>query len=163
LFISSFAEDEPTLEIIDAIRHSKIKDLTAYITGNYSKLGNDTIQNIPENIILTGYLPDNDYIDLLFQVDIVIVLTKMDYTLLCGCYEAIAAEKPLITSNTNALKNYFKNAFFVENDPNSILNGISTVYNNMKYYENSTIKFKNHLIFEWNNNFHNLKKIISSI
>lgn len=163
LLISSFAEDEPIEDFFQAISMNQFNDVKVYISGNYKKLNDKLLQHVPENVTLTGFLPDDDFIDLLFQVEIVIVLTKMDYTLLCGCYEAIAAEKPLITSNTNVLKNLFYGATFVNNDPDSITNGISKVLNDPERYRLQSVDMKNKLTHNWNNNFQLLKETISNL
>ena len=59
------------------------------------------------NIILTGYLPDDEYIALLKSADVIIVLTSQDHTLTCGSYESIVLGKPMVLTDTEAIKNHF--------------------------------------------------------
>ena len=64
---------------------------------------------------------------MLFSVDAVMVLSTAIHTMLCGCYEALGAEKPLITSNQIVLREYFSGAVFVENTTIGISNGIKEI------------------------------------
>jgi hypothetical protein len=41
------------------------------------------------------------------SVDATIVLSERENCLLCGAYETVASEKPMILSNKEALRNYF--------------------------------------------------------
>ncbi len=91
------------------------------------------------------------------------VLTKTEYCMLCGCYEAIAAKKPLITSNKMVLKNYFKDAFFVENNPQCIYDGINTVLKNKDIYNGKIKILSKNLREEWELQFKNLKFEIEKI
>jgi len=162
LVISSFAEDEPIKEIVAAFRLDVLKEYSARITGNYKKI-NIPIDNIPTNITFTGFLPEKDYINLLCSANVIMVLTKMEYTLLCGCYEAIAVDKPLITSDTFALKKYFFGAKFVEPQPASIAEGIIHTFADLKEYKRKTLYMKEKLNESWKSKFFDLKNILSDI
>jgi hypothetical protein len=71
--------------------------------------------------VLTGFLPEDEYVGLIKSVDVIIVLVKNDHTMLCGAYEAVAAEKPLVTSNWPVLKQYFsQGTLYVDNTPYEI-------------------------------------------
>ena len=162
LVISSFSDDEPIEEICNAFQMNEMSAFNVYISGNSSKKENIK-NNIAENIILTGFLPELDFVSLIYGVDAVIVLTKMEYTLLCGCYEAISAEKPLITSNTEVLRNFFHGAMFVENNATSIANGIKSIFHELPKYELNAKILKNQLIKNWNSRFEKLQSVIKEI
>ena len=53
----------------------------------------------PDNVRLTGFLPDSDYVGLILASDAVIALTTMDHTMQRGAYEAVYLGRPVITSN----------------------------------------------------------------
>jgi hypothetical protein len=56
------------------------------------------------------------------------VLTRQDHTMQLGGYEAIAVEKPLITSNWNVLKQYFfKGTLHTDNTPDDIREKLSSL------------------------------------
>jgi len=120
-YICSYAEDEPYLNLIESAKFLN-NDIYIYISGRIKK--NTPIINLP-NIIMTGYLSEQDFVNFLFSVDVVVDLTLRDNCLLCGAYETIAAEKPLILSKTNALQIFFKNAaIYTDNSPNDIASKI---------------------------------------
>jgi glycosyltransferase involved in cell wall biosynthesis len=122
-YICTFSTDEPWREVVEAGRMLP-DDICIYITGR-SSLKQD---ELPENVRLTGYLPRHEYQNLLRSVDAILVLTTADENLVCGGYEAVAAGKPLILSNTPALKNYFRmGTVFTENRRHDIARAITSL------------------------------------
>jgi glycosyltransferase involved in cell wall biosynthesis len=104
VFVCSYAPDEPYLEVIEAAGLLD-RAVTVHVTGDHRRLP-ETVQ-VPPNVRLTGYLSEQDYEDLLRGADIVVDLTRMENCLVCGAYEAVAVERPLVTSDTRALRAYF--------------------------------------------------------
>lgn len=126
LFISSFGEDEPFMEVITAGRWVD-PDIFIYVTGNSSKSGIDPL-SLPKNIIMTGYLPEKEYLSMLCSVDATIDLTTREDCLVCGAYESLAVGKPMILSDTKALRKYFsKGTVYTENAAAGISRAISEV------------------------------------
>ena len=114
LFICSYADDEPYSSVFKAAERIK-KDVFIYVTGNYKKRGLDP-SKMPENVILTGFLQEEQYVAMLYSIDATIDLTTRENCLVCGAYESIAAGKPMVLSNTRALKEYFSlGAVFTDN------------------------------------------------
>lgn len=105
LFICSYGDDEP-YEIVFKAAQNLHDSICVYVTGNYKKKGIEQNQ-LPSNVILTGFVPEPEYVEMLNSVDATIVLTSRENCLVCGAYETVAVEKPMILSNTNALRNYF--------------------------------------------------------
>lgn len=160
LVISSFADDEPIHDIAEAA--SLLVGLGVYFhfTGDYSKFNDIDFLTKKNNIILTGFVPEQEFVDLLFSVDAVMVLTTMEYTLLCGCYEAIAAEKILITSSSLALKSLFHGAVFVDNTCDSIVDGVQYAFDNRRKNINSMHTLKNVLQIAWEAQFDDVRRNI---
>lgn len=158
LLISSFHDDEPIREVLDSFRHLNKEEIYLHITGNYKKLNETVYRLAPANVIFTGYLKEQDFINMLFSVDVVMALTTADYCMLCGCYEAIAACKPLITSNKDVLRDYFKGAVFVENTAKDILYGIKQVLKNIDSYTQRIRALKEKLMNEWEEKYLELEK-----
>ncbi len=106
LFVCSWATDEPYLEVI---RAASLLDpsVRVFITGNSKGREREYGERLPPNVILTGYLDDDDYLSLLHASDVVVDLTTRENCLVCGAYEAVAAGKPLIVSDTVALRDWF--------------------------------------------------------
>lgn len=110
LSICTFAADEPYCEVIEAAKRIEglCQGIHLYMTGNEKK--SRYVGDVPGNITLTGFLPDREYVNLLFSADAVIDLTYRENCLVCGAYEAISAGKPLILSDTLALRGFFENS-----------------------------------------------------
>ncbi len=75
------------------------------MTGDNRRLPADV--RLPPNLHPTGFLSEQRYEELLRDADVVIDLTRMENCLVCGAYEAVAVERPLVTSDTRALRTYF--------------------------------------------------------
>ncbi len=157
LLISSFGLDEPISEVIDAMKAFIKEDVYLYISGNFKKINKNLLNSAPPNVVFTGFLPDQEFVDILFSVDLVLVLTTSDYCMLCGCYEAISAEKPLITSNKSVLKNYFNNAIFVENTKEDIYQGIHNAIRDIPQQIEKTRRMKENIELLWKDFYQNLE------
>ncbi len=159
LVICSWASDEPYCEVILAA--NSLPDVTFYITGNSKGRETNCNSSLPKNIVLTGFVSENDYHILLENADIIVDLTTREDCLVCGAYEAISVGKPLVLSNTRALRNYFGDfAAYVDNDAESICAGIQAILRN--YQEASTTAKLNSVKVEenWAQLFSNLKKLL---
>ena len=161
LLISSFGLDEPIHAVFESMQHIN-KDIYLYISGNYKK--NPKIkEKIPGNVELTGFIPEQTFVNMLFSVDATLVLTTSDYCMLCGCYESVAAEKPLITSDKTVLKAYFSDALFVDNTPEAIREKILELGNNIKIYKEKTIRMKHKIDLDWQKMFQKLERMLNEL
>lgn len=124
VLISTFAGDEPFDIVVDAMRLVK-PEIQLYVTGNPEKLTDETRNSLPENIILTGFLSENDYWSTLASADAIMDLTTMDNCLVCGAYEAIALEQPLLLSKSAASMELFSDfAVFTTNTTQGLVSAI---------------------------------------
>lgn len=105
LFICSYAADEP-YEIVFQAAEKIDPGVFIYVTGNYRKRGIRP-EDLPGNVVLTGFLPEEEYCRMLGSVDGTIDLTTRRNCLVCGAYESVAVGKPMILSDTAALREYF--------------------------------------------------------
>lgn len=160
LLISSFNKDEPIKDVIHSMNLVS-KDTYLYVTGNYKRLDKSLYNLAPPNMIFCGFLEDQEFINMLFSVDIVMVLTTADYCMLCGCYEAVSASKPLITSDKQVLKDYFKGALFVDNTSEDILNGINQIISNIDIHKQRISALKQDLKIQWEESYNNLEGQLS--
>lgn len=161
LFPSSFGEDEPLQPVIEAMRLLVNDNIVLYITGNSNKFDHSLKKTIPSNIELTGYLSQEEYINLLFSVDAVIALTSASNCMLCGCYEAVAAGKPLITSNKKVLTEYFTESIFVDNTSVQIVNSIRTLFESLEDYKKKVQLMKSSITTLWNSRFGSFEKMLA--
>ena len=160
VFICSYAADEPIQEVVSA---AKLIDpeICVYITGNYKKSKKSLVQEIPNNVILTGFLSEPDFQALIRSVDFALALTTMEYTLLCGAYEAVAADKPLIISDREALKAYFcGGAIVTENDRKSIADAIVCAVMNLDALRDEIVGLKGRLQADWHVKFQDLRQTV---
>lgn len=126
-FICSFDIDEPYAEVFksaDLLAGDKYK---ICVSGNYKK-ANIQPEDYP-HIYFLGYLPEHLFYEKLFKSHIVVDLTTHENCLLCGAYEAMAAEKPLVTSDKQALRQYFRaGTVFTKHDREQIAHAIMIAF-----------------------------------
>lgn len=147
VFICSYSSDEPYLEVINAA----IKlgnEYRIYFTGNYKgKIDADTL---PANVVLLGFLPEDIYLATLNSADAIMDLTTRENCLVCGAYEGISLNKPMILSNTQINLEFFNiGCVYVNADSESIKNGILQCFSNYVDYQLGVIELKNNLESEW--------------
>ena len=163
LFICSFSPDEPVYNVLHAAK-LLTNHVNIYITGDFSKYNKNIINNAPSNIYFTGYIPENDYFSYLNSCDSVMAFTSAEYCLICGGYEALAANKPLITSNTNTLIEFFGNSVvYCNHEVNSIKSAIKYILYNKEVYQEKMKQAYIQKSEDWNSNFKELTKIISEL
>jgi glycosyltransferase involved in cell wall biosynthesis len=136
-FICTWADDEPYDELIKAA--AEFKDLIDfYITGKFQ--GKVVRSGLPNNVVLSGYVEDKEYINLLVNSDFIIVLTKRENCLNCGAYESVSLGKPIILSDSDVLRNYFSSGVvYSKNDAYSLKCGIRNMVDTIDE-KNSEIK-----------------------
>ncbi len=120
-----FAEDEPLSVVFEAAR--LIPDITIVISGNTKRAsGFHDLENLPNNVLLTGYLSNENYESLIINADAILGLTTEHHIQISVANEATGFEKPMILSDTPLLRELFnKGATYVNNhDPISMADGI---------------------------------------
>lgn len=161
LLVSSFSQDEPFMSAISAMRELSEK-ICLYVSGDFKKVRKAIIGD-SDNVIFTGFVSDQEYFQLLHSVDGVINLTYRENCLLCGAYETVAVEKPLILSDKSVLKDYFhKGSIFVENDADSIRNGILKAIKNKESLCDEVRELKKELLLSWEKRKIYLNNLISA-
>lgn len=160
LSICTFADDEPIEEIISVGQKLKDGDVL-YITGNYKKANPNLFKNLTKSVILTGFLSEEEYWGHLKNVDCILDLTLMEDCLVCGAYEAISVGKPIILSDTEALRRTFSSgAVFTKNNYKSILLALDEVKKTREKLYFEIIKFREEYVKEWHVKSKKLIKII---
>ncbi|MEM9950292.1 MAG: glycosyltransferase [Chloroflexota bacterium] len=158
VFICTFAVDEPVEAVIEAASLSPKAHI--YITGDY-KRAKHLLSNKPDNVTFTGYTEYEVFIGLLRNCDVIMDLTIWENTVLMGAYEAISLHKPLITSNSQVLRDYFPiGTIHIENTPESIAQAIDDVQINMERLQEEIEVLHENLLKEWEENFDSFKKVL---
>jgi glycosyltransferase involved in cell wall biosynthesis len=162
LFICSWAEDEPFLEVIKAATLLP-EDTFVYITGR-SKNQEAAYGPLPPNVVLTGYLTEADYVAMLFACDVVLDLTTREHCLVCGGYEAVAAERAVILSATEALKSYFhRGALYTDNTCADLANRIQEATAAKQRMASEVGLLKTELIRSWQDDKHKLEETLERL
>ena len=94
-FICSFAADEPYFEVMKSVQYLP-DDVKVYITGNNRKLKRSERLQAGDNIVLTGFLEDGDFVQQLINSDVIMDLTTFQDCIVCGAYEGVSLGVPLI-------------------------------------------------------------------
>jgi hypothetical protein len=104
-----------------------------------------------------------EYISLLEKVDAVMVLTKRDHTMLSGAYEALALEKPLITSDWEPLRQYFaKGTAYVNNSVSEIVDAVKFIQIEKDRMKKEMHILRDQRMKEWQDKVSKLKECFSS-
>ncbi len=131
-FICRFSNDEPFREFLEAAK--LIPEIDFYITGNVEKIPSLKQEYNQTNIHFTGFLSDSDYFKQLANSDLLIALTTRPYTLMSAGYEALALGKPLIVTDSEALRQYYlDNVMYSENDMESIRASLTIAVQNLPH------------------------------
>ena len=141
LVISSFDPwDEPINLLIESIR--ELPEYTFIITADPNKLSSqlgDELQQM-KNVRLTGFLPTQDYHDILCSSLAALVLTNSDATQPSGACEALSSDTQLVISRTSLTQKLFGEwAILVDNSQESIIQAIQSLSLNkidLAYYRN---------------------------
>jgi glycosyltransferase involved in cell wall biosynthesis len=159
--ISSFANDEPIEEVIEAAK-ILAETTTFYITGDPSRLASRKLfewKQTAKNVIFTGFLNQREYIGLLKRVDAVMVLTRRHHNMLSGAHEALALEKPLITSDWPPLRKYFSaGTAYVNNSVKGIVNAVKYVQLEKDQMKEEMQVLKQRKLDEWQRNLSVVKE-----
>lgn len=155
-YICTYANDEPFLEVIEAAKSNE--KVMVYLTGQYNRVKLNP-QDYP-HVVFTGFLSNEDYKKYLNNSDAVMTLTTREDTMQRAGSEAISVEKPLITSNTKMLRNYFtKGTVFVNNNKESIAEGFNKIINEHEELKVGIIELKENRKRSFSQILDKLKKI----
>lgn len=125
--ICSFDVDEPYQEVFKAAESLAEEGYHLFASGNYRKAG--VVPGDYPHVTMLGFVPEEEFYGHLFSSQVIIDLTDNDNCLVCGAYEAMEAEKPLVLSNKKALRDYFTGGVvFSENRAGPIAEAAKAAY-----------------------------------
>ena len=139
--------DEPIRELIKASEELK-SDFVFISTGK--KI---------ESIKCLGYLSYENYLKVLKTCDIVLALTKREFTLLSIIFEAISLGKPIIASETLTIKNFLKDNALYTNHEN-LAEKIKEMKMKKEIYKERITKIRNEIEKIEKINLEKIKKFI---
>lgn len=151
--ICGYGKDEPIPEIVAAAQ--ALPDIQFNLTGNSKELSR---QSLPANIRLTGYLSETDYLRLLGDASVIMVLTNRADTVLCGAYEAVGLTKPLILSDTPTLRKYFyKGVVHTPNNAQALIQAINNAQQNLTRLYSEIVQLRKEKTESWQKQFEPIK------
>ena len=107
LMPAAWAADEPMDQLAEAWRLSRLhrEGYLLVVTGDHRRRPRlaERLRSLP-GVVLTGYLPVEEYRWLLENAAAVLALTTKEYTVLSALWEAVAYEKPAVVSRTETLE-----------------------------------------------------------
>ncbi|MBI5030563.1 MAG: glycosyltransferase [Chloroflexi bacterium] len=146
--VNTFSPDEPLPAMLAAAR--ELPQIDFYITGKKKPAHAEIISNAPPNAHFTDFLPDEAYYAMLAAVDAVMCLTTRQHTMQRGACEALSLGKPIVTSDTPLLQNYFyRGAVHVGNTSESIRDGILEMQAHLNRYQSEILELQIERQFEW--------------
>lgn len=161
VFICSYAEDEPYKEVIKAAELIPA-NVYIHITGKYQ--GKLKKEDMPENVVLEGFVPDEKYIELLNSADFIMDLTLREDCLVCGAYESVSVNKPMILSDTPALKEYFYlGSIYVQPEVQAIVDGINKAIENKSKLDTEIVQLKEDINKIWSELFNDFKQQLAKL
>lgn len=159
--ICTYNEDEPYQEIIKAANLLP-NGVHVYFTGKFK--GKIDPRNQHDNVHFTGFIPEHEYWELLYSSDIIIDLTLRENCLVCGAYEAVSLNKPLILSNTDALRNFFsKGCVYTNPNQNDIYKAMIEAIHNIENLQNDMKNMKMEIEVKWKEKISELKSKLSTL
>lgn len=121
--VCSGGYDEPIDEMAEAAK--AMPDVVFEVTGRSERIRARLSGQVPENMRLLDLLPFDEYLKRMGRASAILTLTTRENTLLNGGFEAIALRKPLITTDTDVLREYFcRGTVHTANDGRSIASAI---------------------------------------
>ncbi|MBW0146441.1 glycosyltransferase [Marinobacter arenosus] len=144
--ITSWSEDEPYQEILEAAS-AFTDEVQFFFSGNHKKVRSLRNNTIPCNVNLLGFIDENAFHHHLFSADFCIDMTKRADCMVCGAYESISAEKPVILSDTPVQRQYFsKGAVFSRNTAQDIKQAINQMVNSIEFMRRDAIDLKKEIL-----------------
>ena len=125
--ICSFERDEPFEAVFQAFAGLQQAGYTLFVSGRYARAGIDPA-HFPW-VRFLGYVSEQEYYAYLHSCAVTVDLTELEDCLLCGAYEALAARRPLVISDTRALRDYFgAAAVLTDNSAEKIAQSVQHAY-----------------------------------
>lgn len=146
--ICSFDYDEPIDVVWETAR--ALPDVTFHVTGDPVKLTPQLKASVPSNLILTGFLDNASYGQLLREADVVMAVTDGKHKMLRGAYEAIYEGTPIVISDSPMLRQEFDTgALLVENSPAAFAAAITDMREHMDRYTRDALALRDRKRQRW--------------
>lgn len=158
--IGTFAEDEPTAEILEAAR--QLPEIAFFVTGALKHAPAEIVESAPANVTFTDFQPRPKYVGLVQAMDGALILVKKDQVMQRGAYEAMSWSVPIITSDWRILReNFYRGALFTNNSAASIVKCIRELFGNLEFYKSEIQKLRSEKKEVWNHQITRINTFIA--
>jgi hypothetical protein len=161
-FICSWASDEPIVEVLRAaeIIAARRPDMVMSITGRPKLAKVGWTDPVPGNVRLTGFLAEPEFERRLLAAAVVLDLTTRADCMVCGAYEAVSAEVPMVLSDNQPTRDYFrKGALFTDNTAASIADELIRARERHVQLRTDVVNLKTELLAEEQINLRRLRDL----
>jgi len=140
--VCSWSEDEPIKEYLNAA--TLLPDLSFAFTGKFNNFfAKNKDLNIPGNVTMLGFVSESDYIWMMKHANVILDITTREDCLVCGAYEAISLDKPILLANSFVNKDLFGDAaFYSEVTVEELVSAIQYAYLKRGLIKENIAKFK---------------------
>lgn len=160
VLIATFAADEPVEQFLEAATAFQ-GSLEIFVTGKVTRASKRLAAQYSNAVSFTGFLPEEKYWSLLDGASFIADLTTMGNCLVCGAYEGVALEKPLLLSDSKATREHFrKGAIYVDNTVDGIRAGIATMMSERSELRIQVQDLKRELTTAWPRQARKVEKLI---
>jgi glycosyltransferase involved in cell wall biosynthesis len=129
--IATYGPDEAIPQVIEAAR--QLPEVRFRVSGDVRRAPAALVQRCPSNVELTGYVALPVFWEHVERASAILTLTDQENTILRGGWEAMFAGRPLLTSGTRTLREYFsRGTRFVDNTVDGVKAGIEDVLANQE-------------------------------
>ena len=150
VFPSSFGEDEPLRELLQAA--AAVSEMSFLITGNTRNCREpELLTNKPGNVHFVGFLSNEDFDNLITSCDAVVALTRFDGIQLSVCGEAVGAGKPMLVADTSTLRRLFPagSVFVKPDDASEIASGARQLVAHLPELREAVLAQKQEITTKW--------------
>lgn len=157
--IGTFAQDEPTEEVLEACR--RLPEVRFFVTGALKNAPQRLIENAPVNVTFTDFQPRENYVGLVQSMNGAVILVKNDHVMQMGAYEAMSWAVPIITSDWGVLReNFYRGALWVDNSPEDILRAVGELLGNLEHYKAEIAELRRERREYWDNTIARINEYI---
>jgi hypothetical protein len=128
LFPCSFEPDEPVGVIFATATTLARAGIASVVTGDVSRIAGRIAVPSDQRVRFSGYVPIGEYRSLVRQAAVIVALTEDPDCLMCAAYEGLAAQRPLVISDTPVLRSCFgRCAIYTRNTADDVCDRVTQI------------------------------------
>jgi glycosyltransferase involved in cell wall biosynthesis len=159
VYVGTFNLDEPVDIVLEAAK--QFPHCHFYLLGRKNQVKPAWWEMAPANVTFTGYLLQDEYWSRIHSARALIALTTYEYSLVGAGMDGLYANKPVIVSDTETLREFFtEGAVLVPNTAEGLAAGIQQLLDNEEQYKQGIHRLREATETRWKQNFETLRQTI---